>query len=320
MNKHIVDSQPMTAATGVAGYYRLVLEEKDGTVVQDTGWFKNLITNNGLLFIRDELVWFGNVMLGSGSAAPTILDTTVTTPIDGVKKDYTGQVSAATSDYFFSRGEATFLEGVSTGNVRELANFTPAQPTKCFNHSLILDAGSNPTTIVKGPDQILRVFYEIRNYPKLTDTVGVIDISGTSYDYTVRAANFAPGISSWNVNVREEIVFSSEQTAFSGGDLGPTTGQPTGTSIGSLSGSPGAIAKIGSGSFGPPENLTFFNDYQLQASTTWWVHANGIRCVIFRSRNCIWQIKYAATVGGGSIPKTAEQRLRLKFRLSWTRF
>ena len=315
--KHFPENhEPQMACCGLAGYYRLVLRYRDGRIVRDTGWFKNVITNSGMVFVRDSTSWFSFCMLGSGSTTPAITDTNITTPLDGLRKSTSGTTIGYSSTYIYYRYTFSFTEGQSTGNVRELGNFQSSSGGNCFNHSLVLDGGGSPTTIVKGADQILDVYYEIRNYPKLTDTTGTIDISGTSYNYTVRAAQIDdPGGSTvrWKNNSREILNASStSHVAYTGGDLGATTESPTGTSLGSLSGDSGfATSIIGTGSY--------YNDVQLQVGIDSWNHASGIRCVQIMTGNCVWQIKYVAVSGGGAIPKTDEDRLRLRFRLAWTR-
>lgn len=312
----------MSAVIGIKGFFRCVLRTRAGIILKDTGWFPNVITNSGMEFIRDQTSWFQWLELGQGSTAPAQTDTNLTSVLDGIRKTGSGAGEDWTSTYYYLRYKHTFAEGESTGNVRELALFRNSVGGNCFSHALIRDSGGNPITIVKGADKILDVYYEIRNYPKLTDTTGTINITHPpndtpiSYDYTVRAAEFAdPGGSPvrWGVQGRETLVnTSSRYIAYTGGDLGPTNGVPTGTSLGSLFGDTGfEVSIIGSGNY--------YNDVQLQVGIDLWNHANGILAVRFVTGNCVWQIKYAQVTGGGAIPKTDEDRLRLNFRLSWVR-
>lgn len=310
------------AACGVAGYFRLVLKERDGTVVRDTGWFKNLITNSGMVAIRDINNYAGWVKLGSSNAAPAFTDTDVTTSIDGVRRNLTGSVVGygGSNTYTYRRQLANFATGQSTGTIREMAVFSSSSGGICFSHALLVDSGGSPTEITKGADQTLDVYYELRTYPDLTDITGTIDISGVSYDYTVRArlwTQTSSGNPLWGVGGRE-VLSSSAATggyaAYAGGDLGTTTsGGPTGTILGSLFGvSDCEVTQVIAAG-------TYYNDGQLQIGIDGWNNAGGIRAVVYNSGNCRWQIKYENTADGTAIPKTDEDRLRLRWRLQFDR-
>lgn len=306
---------------GVAGYFRLVLKERDGTVVRDTGWMKNLITNNGMVYIRDTVNYAEYVQLGSSNTAPAFTDTSVTTSIDGVRAQLLNTVRGygGGNTYTYNRRSCSFLTGQSTGTIREMAVFPRSSGGNCFSHALLVDSGGSPTEITKGADQQLIVYYETRNYPKLTDTTGTIDISGTSYDYTVRArlwTQLNSGFPVWTAPTGSREIISDYgpgYVAYRDGDLGTITSNgPTGTAIGSATGTGTAFTQvIGSG--------TYYNDGQLQVGINDWNHANGIRCVVYSTDHCYWQIKYAQTSGGATIPKTNEDRLRLRWRVQFAR-
>lgn len=324
--KRLIQAEPIMSGCGVAGYFRMVLKERDGTVVRDTGWMKNLITNSGMIYIRDDANYASRIELGSGNTAPAFTDTGVTTSIDGIKNTLSGDVKGygGGNTYVYTRAKATFLAGQSTGPIREMAvhKFAAGGAGNCFSHAILVDSGGSPTEIVKGADQQLDVYYEVRNYPKLTDTTGTIDISGVSYDYTVRAKEWTQtfsGLPIWEAPTGAREVLnnspaSGEYLAFTGGDLGATTSNgPTGTNLGSLFGDTGAAVTQVTASG------TYYNDGQLQVGIDYWNHANGIRCVTYVGGNTSWQIKYAQTTGGAAIPKTDEDRLRLNWRLQFDR-
>lgn len=310
------------ATVGIKGFFRCVLRNRAGHVFQDTGWFPNVITNNGMVRIRDVGSWFSWYEIGSGSTAPAESDTALAAPLDGVRKTGSDAGSDWTSTYYYQRTKSSFVEGESTGNVRELGTFHQSTGGTMFSRALIKDSGGTPITIVKGADQILDVYYEIRNYPKLTDTTGTITIthppSGTpvSYDYTIRPARFADPSASpirWAVQGRETLSQTSTQhQGYTGGDLGATSAEPTGTILPSLFTDTGfAVSIVGTGNY--------YNDVQLQVGIDGWNTGGGIRAVMFKTGNCVWQVKYAQTSGGAAIPKTDEDRLRLRFRLQWVR-
>jgi hypothetical protein len=172
---------------------------------------------------------------------------------------------------------------------------------------LVVDGGGSPTEIVKGADNILDMYYELRNHITVTDWNGVIDITGVSYDVILRAAR-ASTTTNWLAGEsREGLGSVTGVTGYTGNIGADIFTDPTG-SLGDLL-SKGSTSIIGSG--------TYFNDVQIEASLDAW-NAN-LRSVRFQTGNCNWQVQYNATVGGAAIPKTNEKRLRLKYRLSWVR-
>jgi hypothetical protein len=78
----------------------------------------------------------------------------------------------------------------------------------------VVDGVGTPTTIEKLADDILDVEYFFRTYPPLDDVLGAINISGSSYDYTGRAAsvnNVHASSGPWSSNYHLSMAFSLTQ-------------------------------------------------------------------------------------------------------------
>lgn len=84
-----------------------------------------------------------------------------------------------------------FAAGVGTGNLAEVGVGWGASGSTLFSRALFLDGVGSPIVIPKTSIDILDVSYVLRIYPMATDVIGSITISGTAYDYTIRAANVA---------------------------------------------------------------------------------------------------------------------------------
>lgn len=300
----------------IRGFWRLKLRNRDGSVVKDTGWFPNLIVNNGMAMVRDTNGWNTYCELGSSSQAPAVTDTGVISSLgsrQGGFNTINGYVAGG-SDYFYQRRTYRFSEGESTGPIREISlnKMSTGNPTLTFNRSLVVDETQTVTTINKGADQILDAYYEIRNYPPTGDSTGSIDISGTTYDYTVRPSRVYSGSGQWG-NIAQETISSNASFHFaSDNSLVARSSTTLPTNSVNLFGVSGCTFTVtGSGDY--------YNDIQLQCGIDGWIFGTGIRTVILRTGNCEWQIQYAKTTGGGPIDKTNEDRLRLKYRLSWAK-
>lgn len=304
--------RPLETKMRLKGFFRCVLKRSDGSVIKDTGWFPNLITNSGLLEVRDQSGWVQFLQPGSSATTPAVTDTGAIAPF-GTRKASSSVARAwgAANAYVYYRWMWQFLEGEATGSWREIAIHRQVSSGNCFSRALVLDELGSPATIVKGADNVLEVYYELRNYPEASDLNTAIDISGTAYDVLSRPGKVGQtsgGVPVWNLGNREILDAPTLQVAYTG-TIGASTGEPTGpiTSLFGVDGCSSTVVASGK----------YYNDVRLQVGIDGWVAT--IRSLLLRTGNCYWQHQYTKTVGGGGIVKTNEQRLRLHWRLSWAR-
>lgn len=309
---------------GVAGYYRLILRNRDGSVARDTGWFKNLITNNGMKRMVNYATtppnWGAWLAIGDGTGTPAFTDTALSGAQLGNRKVATTSVSGYTASYYYRRYLHRWPTGEGTGTIAELGYWTDTIGGTLFSRALLVDGGGSPTTIVKGADQSLDVYYELRVYPKLTDTTGTIDISGVSYDYALRPWAFYDHVGAWwTVNATEKIAFSGTyHYAYTNQGLIATNSSTiTGSNLGfGVSVSPVTYSYY-SGPLPDYNTGPYYSDNYIEANIDDWV--GEIDWVRTRGGQGGWQMTLTKTVGGGGLVKTDEERLRLHIRLTMAR-
>lgn len=185
---------------GLEGLYRLrKFKAKSGTLVKDTGWFKNTITNRGLWLLwamngySYGLNWGGSACaVGSGSTPPTVNDTdmedvvAVKSSAGGVNPSRSGYVAAAgeAPAYFYNGDSYTFGTGAAAGNLSEVGVYPGVGGVmglsgNLFSRALILDEDGNPTTITVLSDEILQVSYEVRMYVDTSKKDFTFTLEGT---------------------------------------------------------------------------------------------------------------------------------------------
>ena len=174
----------------VAGEYRAVIRRADGSV-EDTGWFKNLVVDQGLDIIgsgTDQTYMLWACIVGTGTGAPSAGQTALQSPIGSpsgqpISSDFVNNGGGDGYSGTTTKGYA-FAQGAVVGTITEVG-ITNSDGT-LFSRALILDGGGTPTSVsITSLDQ-LTMYYRLKVYPQLTDTTGSVTISGTTYNYTSR--------------------------------------------------------------------------------------------------------------------------------------
>jgi hypothetical protein len=170
-----------------------------------TDWFPNIITDQGLDRMGDNADWLKWCQVGAGNATPTALDTGLVSRIAGTITVTTISSGAQATAPYFGWCQKTFRfgAGVAAGNIAEVGVGWASSGTTLYSRALVLDGGGSPTTVTVLSDEALDVTYQHRVYPPLTDTVGVININGIDYTYTVRAAGVTKGMSLSNGTITD---------------------------------------------------------------------------------------------------------------------
>lgn len=166
--------------------------------------FANLITNAGLDSLGNTAKQFnfwaqGNNAycgVGTGSTAPANTDTTLVTEIAPASSNRTqsdGSAGITTAyvtgppDYWWWKRTWLFVEAQANGNLTEVGVFDAVTAGAMFMRQLLKDSGGAPTTIVKTSAEQLKIIWEFRIYPPVSDVAEVVTISGTAYTITHRA-------------------------------------------------------------------------------------------------------------------------------------
>lgn len=271
------------------------------------GPFNNVITDQGLNRMGANDFYIGRCQVGSGNATPSTSDTGLQTWVAGTTTIHSNSRGAQNSPPYYAYDINTyrFGVGVAAGNLSEVGVGWNTSGATLYSRALILDGSGNPTTITVLPDEILDVVYEFRVYPPLDDVVGTINISGDTYNYTLRAAhvtshqtNVGPGWGCANAQgLAGGLGWAGEARS---GAIGPITGSPSGTSY------PTTIR------FSPAYvDNSLERDLQYQ----WDVTRNGpFRSIMFASAWGTYQIEFDPV-----IPKTLINVFTITFTHSWAR-
>jgi hypothetical protein len=174
-------------------------------VLEDTGFFNNLITTTGMDALASGQVdaWTYH-HVGSGTATPTNSDTTLGTWIASTNTNQGSSSNTAESTApYFSKYVKTrrFAEGDAAGNVAEVGVSTGASNTNMCSRARVVDGGGNPTTITVLSDEWLDHSYEFRLYPdhvnsdgSTNDGTGTLTMDSVNYGYTIRPINLTSSL------------------------------------------------------------------------------------------------------------------------------
>jgi hypothetical protein len=309
---------PIVLGAKAWGEFKITMRDLNGRFLYETDWMPNLITNNGLDHVGDSPNYWGTWHVGSGTTPPAFTDTQLealtgsgtTSPI---QSSY-GQLGAP--DYIcWGIRSQRFDAGQGTGTINELG-IGPA------SNDLSIRALVTPG-IVKNADQIMDIthkHYCQRDYVT-SDLTGTIDISGVSYDYTLRAAEvnrvqtstgFGAARSTGGVVCHGNIVAAS----VTGGSSTWRTSYIDGLNTTSSAYTPGSYQRQMNHSLGIDDGN----------------HANGIRSIVWSDgmqstldfalgayhRNPSYQCQFDGP-GGISIPKDADKTFTISAISSWRR-
>ena len=300
---------------GLAGRFRLQVRKASGAVRYDTGWFDNLITNQGL----NQMGTGGYLtacQVGSGSTSPAFTDTALGSYVAGTSTIQSSAGSASsTTPYVIKRTNTyRFGEGAAAGNLSEVGVGTTTTTGNLFSRALITDSNGDPTTITVLANEFLDVTYQLQMIPPTGDTsVDVTDSgpAGTVHTFTIRAADvttFASNsFSGWFISPFGSSLTSGvndNAVDVYDGAIGAITESPSGTRGGATSASSPAYVD---GSL----EVDLGADFDTTAAN---FDISAVRFNFARSSGGSWQAGISPV-----IPKTNVDSLSLGFQLSWTR-
>lgn len=194
-----------------------------------------------------------------------------------------------------------FSAGAAAGNLSEVGIGGYYENNLLFSRALIVDDLGSPTTINVLSDEFLDVTYELRLYPKITDTI---------------ITNISLGLSTHNVTIRPSQVTSGYPFGYNIGAIAKiTSAYFYSQSIVSITGVPGGgIGSAGIYNF-PYVQQSLKNSAQISAGLTSGNHVDGISTVVLETNLGNYQVGFSPP-----IMKTSDKVLKLDFEISWGRY
>lgn len=283
------------------GFYSLEVLDARGNVTRSTDWIPNLILDQGLLRMGANSDYLNVCSVGSGVSTPQPSNTSLQAKLaqSSAASDVVNGAQAEAPYYAYSRRMFTFTAGSVVGLVGELAVGWGGNAGQLFSRALVRNANGIPQAIPVLADETLRVTYEHRYYPLLTDTTGVLEVSGAiggQYEYIIRPSMVSTA-TQWTANNAQNNGARLSITAYNG-EIGGITEQPTGNRL-----STGGVTGTVSGT-----TATFAHSYEIDNLNV----SGGIRSLMFAMGNGAWQVQFTP-----AIPKDADISLRLQFGHTW---
>lgn len=306
--KIIEPKQEILLPSQMAGLFKFDVYRPDGRRRFSTGWFPNLILNQGLNFIGTSSNWMNACRVGTGSTPPEVGQTNLVSHLAGTTTTQGSTVSGAQgSEPYYGYFQKTwrFSAGAAAGNLTEVGIGSSASDgSNLFSRALILDGSLNPTTLTVLSDEFLDVTYELRAYPPLVDVMSNIVIDSELHDVVARASTVTNSIWSPNGGFIGGKINSpnSAATAYNGA-LGAITASPSGSESTSTSGT----------------NLEYSDSsYQRDFTCTWGLGSGNLAGGItaFRAVMGCGAMQYSVSP---AIAKDSTKTLSMTFRHTWAR-
>jgi len=285
------------------GFYSLEVLDANGNVTRSTDWMPNLILDQGLLRMGANSDYLNVCSVGGGISTPQPGDTALQTRIaqSSTVSDVVNGAQAEAPYYAYSRRTFTFTAGSVVGLVGELAVGWGGNAGQLFSRALVRNANGAPQALPVLADETLRVTFEHRYYPLLTDTTGVLTVSGAiggQYACIIRPSMVSTA-TQWTANSAQNNGSRLSVTAYNG-EIGGITEQPSGNRL-TMTGVTGTVSDT---------TAIFSHSYENANLNV----SGGIRSLMFAMGNGTWQVQFTP-----AIPKDADSSLRLQFSHTWGR-
>lgn len=302
--------------SNVGGRYRVEVHDSiTGVCKEDTGWFSNLITNQGLDRIGTLTSGTAHVYycrVGSGSAPPVATDVGLQSPITGSKG-----IDGATSTFtqlpnnirkFSTVYRYKFAAGALVGTIREITTgWGDNNNVSAFSRSLLKDASGNPIEVAVTSSDVVTVYYELSLYVTTQDTVSTVTIGGIDYTLTVRPVNvnnygesyWYPATSAYST-VRYLYYVTADNIDTMTWDSVSSINYSTGSAS-------STISSYVNGSYSRTLTLNITNGLKV-----------NVRALLLRGSytlNGAW-----AFIFSSDIPKAANQKLDISVKFKWGRY
>lgn len=316
----------MLPAVRLGGRFRAVVS-KDAEckqVVEDTGFFDNLITNTGMnrvgevttnasISIRSFRSLCGSFVVGSGSAEPQFTDTALQNPVAFATGDpvLISQSSSYERGWYEISVQHQFEQGRAAGNLSEIGIQHTSASGPLWSRALILDGQGNPTTITVLPDDYLTCYYTLRIMIPKEDAVFNIDVDydadgivPTAVTGRPLAADSSSMTQGWGLQTAVTSSASAHLQFYTGGLGAPTAVNPLGSPIGSLTSSFSVIPYI----------TDSFERYVTRTNGPNEHNSQELRTARLYALMGCWQIEF-----NPPLQKNNTQTMQVTFGYSWAR-
>lgn len=321
-SNRFIEGELSPAVVGIEGWFTLRAIRRSGRVTRERKFkvrsgasFHNLITTLGLNRFGSQtsnnLYCYCHV--GTGTTPPADSDTQLVNFLANVTTSYPtpSSTNSGSPDYYSAMilRWTSAIGALGNNNLTEVGISGQTTNGLLFSRELIRDSEGGPTTFPIGSDEQLEVTYELRMYPKLTDTEATVTIGASSYDTVTKPLDVS-NTSYWgpaqpgSFNNNTSVISGSTGTrVFTGEPVAITAG------INSISGALGETTSVSADSY---TNDSFYRD----GIATWDITTgNGnIRTAQFRFGCALFQTRYDPV-----IPKLNTQVLTLRQRIAWAR-
>lgn len=290
---------------GLKGRYRIYKRRGD-EITHDTGWFDNLITNQGMDYLSTGAQYLTACQVGSSSTTPQFTDVALGSRIGGVYGEFTVTSTIDTDNrYAVHRKTYIFPSGTATGNISEVGVGTSPTGNVLFSRALILDSFGVPTTITVLSDEDLVVIYEL--FVKQPTGDYTATVSGQSVTVRVCLINSVSTTAGWGMNSANGDPFAAPASGgihfVYPGAIGAITGAPSGTGVTAGGGNISSDAYVP----GSHTRVSTLGWLPAQANGTW------LSCA-WRFGPTYWQASFDP-----GLTKTNVESMRIKVRLTWSR-
>lgn len=297
------------------GEFKAILYNADGSIAEETDWNSNIIVDNGLI-IYGTTAWYTWCTIGSNSTGPATSNTTIGSQLGSSVSggsnpmpfiDYPRPPVAPDWERY-SILKWRFDAGNGTGLVNEFTVGAANGGTNIFCRHVL------PSTITKGADQALDIFYRFYVYIDSTAQTGSVTVDGINYDWEFKPV--ARNNYNYTLFAQADLITSFAPIAYDDSGVGGTdTSVPTGDSV--SHNTPESVITTGSGSG--------YKDIEIKMGLDQFVTATDeIRYIVFyNSSRHVFQLTLTATSGGdvgGPLPKDETEILTFTTKLAWGRY
>lgn len=326
-----------TPAITLKGLYRIhAVNAQTGEVEKNTGWFDNLITNEGLdqigfacsshttyQYNMFDTVGLGTIRVGAGTSLPSVdnwaLENEVAASTNTFSSTFDWDFEGG---YFIHRRAVEFSAGTITVPISEVGS---GKVNNIFSRALV-EGGS----FTVASNQVLRVEYELRiNFPALTEQTFSLNLEHDAVSTPVTVKVLPMRMSA---NNGDKVYYTGNSTSMF--DVGHTYGQKPSfyqTAHSSYytyravarNGSNTDASSVGSGSTSRPNSASLLGysrgDYERALRCTWGTTSanwsEGIVGISFKSYFMVsWQFEFV-----DPIPKASNNVFEIELVTKWGR-
>jgi len=180
---------------GIRGEFRLINYDYKGRVKHDTGWFDNLITDQGLENMGkkggNNNCWADQIAIGDSTTPPSYSDTALGNQWQGAGFNY----NSSSGNFVETYGWGDPIPWMATQNYGRFGSGTAGTVNEVGlgsgNTTSYLSCRQLlPTPFVKGSTDVLDVYYKAYWYFDTGDVTGTCTLDGTLYNWTGRLGGF----------------------------------------------------------------------------------------------------------------------------------